>query len=476
MTKKIQTTTALVRAPTAAIDKFSDGFQNYLEDLGLPSDDVLAAVDERATVIGNVPKLVQSLTDEQRTDAMYMSKFIAACGAGLFDAALNFLWDEVVVRLRSRVAHFDLGYFLDTALPDPQTRKQFKTEDDLRSLSDDALIRGALKCGIISDIAYKHLDYIRDMRNWASAAHPNHVQLTGLQLAAWCETCVKEVLIKEPDGAVLEVGRLLENLRTQKLTANEVPAISTSLRRLRSDLVTALLRSIVGLYCDPRQEVRVRDNARLVARDVWDLATTSARAEVGLKYANYAANADVDRKKLAHEFLDLVDGLSFLPESDRAVEIATLVTRLESAHDGMNNFYNEPPIARELRKFIGVDGAVPPLVNDEYVRVLARCRIGRTSGVSNMASPLYDALFDLFSEPQIRAFVGVLERPEITTRLDNHGCAERFREIAAKLKGKVVDQPLRRVYELMLGAGDQQLPKLSLTTEFQRVVKASQPR
>jgi len=475
MSKRNQET-AIVKAPTAAIDRFSDDFQNYLVGLGLPATNVLAAVDERSKIIRNLPELVATLSDEQREGAMYMSKFIAACGAGLFDAALNFLWDEVVVRLRTRVAQFDLGYFLDTAVPDPQTRKQFKTEEDLRSLSDDALIRGALKCGILSDIAYKHLDYIRDMRNWASAAHPNHVQLTGFQLIAWCETCVKEVLIKEPDGAVLEVGRLLENLRNHKLVADDVRAVSASLRKLPSDLITALLRSIVGLYCDPRQDVRVRDNARLVARDVWDLATTSARAEVGLKYANYAANADLDRKKLAQEFLDLVDGLAFLPESDRSVEIATLVTRLESAHDAMNNFYNEPPIARELRKFVGADGAVPPLVNDEYVRVLSRCRIGRPSGVSSMALPIYDALFDLFSEPQVRAFVGVLDRPEITGRLDSRGCAEQFREIVTKLKAKVVDQPLKRVFELMLGAGDQQLPNLAKTTEFQRALKASRPR
>jgi len=469
--------TAIVNAPMAAIGKFYDVFQDYLVELGLPATGVLAPVDERLKIIRNLPELLATLTDEQRDGAMYMSKFIAACGAGLFDAALNFLWDAVVVHLRTRVAQFDLGYFLDTAVPDPQTRKQFKTADDLRSLSDDALIRGAVRCGILSDIAYKHLDYIRDMRNWASAAHPNHVQLTGFQLIAWCETCVKEVLIKEPDGAVLAVGRLLEKLRNHKLVADDVRAVSTSLRKLPSDLITALLRSIVGLYCDPRQDVRVRDNARLVARDVWDLATTSARAEVGLKYANYAANADVDRKKLAHEFLDLVDGgLSFLPESDRAVEIATLVTRLESAHDGMNNFYNEPPIARELRKFVGADGAVPPLVNDEYVRVLTRARIGRPSGVSSMALPIYDALFDLFSEPQVRSFAGVLERAEITGRLDSPGCAERFREIATKLKAKIVDQPLRRVFEMMLGAGDQQLPNLSKTTEFQRAVRASQPR
>lgn len=475
MSKKNQEM-AIVKAPTAAIDRFSDDFQNYLVKLGLPATNVLAAVDERSKIIRNLPELVATLSDDQREGAMYMSKFIAACGAGLFDAALNFLWDEVVVCLRSRVAQFDLGYFLDTAVPDPQARKQYKTEDDLRSLSDAALIQGALKCGILSELAYKYLDYIRDMRNWASAAHPNHAQLTGFQLIAWAETCVKEVLTKEPDGAVVEVGRLLDNLRNHKLTPNDVPAVSASIRRLRDDLVTALLRSIVGLYCDPRQDVRVRDNARLVARDIWDLANTSARGEVGLKYANYAANADLERKKLAHEFLDLVEGLAYLPESDRVVEIAALLRRLESAHDEWNNFYNEPPIARELRKFIGDDGNVPKLVNDEYVRILSRCRIGRPAGVSAMALPIYDALFDLFSEAQVRSFVRVLDRPEIASRLDSRRCAEQFREVATKLKAKVVDQPLKRVFEMMLGAGDQQLPNLARTTEFERAVKASRQR
>jgi hypothetical protein len=93
-----------------------------------------------------------------------------------------------------------------------------------------------------------------------------------------------------------------------------------------------------------------------------------------------------------------------------------------------------------------------------------------------MALPIYDALFDLFSEPQVRSFVRVLDRPEIASRLDSRSCAEQFREVATKLKAKVVDQPLKRVFEMMLGAGDPQLPNLAKTTEFQRAVKASQPR
>ena len=42
---------------------------------------------------------------------LYISKFIAACGAGLFDAAINFLWNETVVNLRNKVIRFDMDYF-----------------------------------------------------------------------------------------------------------------------------------------------------------------------------------------------------------------------------------------------------------------------------------------------------------------------------------------------------------------------------
>ncbi|NES06504.1 MAG: hypothetical protein F6K22_29025 [Okeania sp. SIO2F4] len=52
------------------------------------------------------------------------------------------------------------------------------------------------------------IDYIRDMRNHASAAHPNHNEITGLQLASWLETCIQEVIGKEPEGAVIEVKKL----------------------------------------------------------------------------------------------------------------------------------------------------------------------------------------------------------------------------------------------------------------------------
>ncbi len=53
-------------------------------------------------------------------------------------------------------------------------------------------MRAAREMGLISDVGYIQLDHIRDMPNFASAAHPNHNTLTGLQLVTWLETCIRE--------------------------------------------------------------------------------------------------------------------------------------------------------------------------------------------------------------------------------------------------------------------------------------------
>ena len=131
---------------------------------------------------------------------------------GLFDAALNYMWDETIQNLRTKVVNFDLGYFYDSVL-DAQRRPSFSTEDDLKRLDDWEFIKGCRHTGLIGDLGLSHLDYIRNMRNFASAAHPNQNQITGLQLITWLQTCILEVLGREPEGAALEVRYLLNNIR-----------------------------------------------------------------------------------------------------------------------------------------------------------------------------------------------------------------------------------------------------------------------
>ncbi|WP_330959489.1 hypothetical protein [Photobacterium sp. 53610] len=299
---------------TIDVDQFSNGLTTFLGDLGLPINQVLVPVTERARVINNLPDVITLIENGQRENSIYLSKFIAACGAGLFDAALNFIWDETVVNLRNKVIRFDIQYFYDSVVTDESRRKKLNDENDLVKIEEWELVRGCHLTGILSDIGFKHLDYIRDMRNWASAAHPNQNELTGLQLITWLETCIKEVIGKEPEGVAIEIKRFLGNIRNNVLSSTDADHIIVALEHMPQDLGTSLLRTLFGMYTAPNASVQVKSNIRLICKKSWSIAQDSVRFECGLKYATYASNGEVLRKDAANDFLTIVGGLPYLPQ------------------------------------------------------------------------------------------------------------------------------------------------------------------
>ncbi|PGF06126.1 hypothetical protein COM59_26305 [Bacillus pseudomycoides] len=457
------------------VDSFSEGLTQYLQELNLPHENVLVNTDERMDVIENLPRVVTRLSPEIKTGSLYISKFIAACGAGLFDAALNFLWNETVINLRNKVVRFDMDYFLNSTVTDAKRRATFKSEDDLKKLDEWELIKGCKDTGIITEIGYKHLDYIRDMRNHASAAHPNHNDLDGLQLTSWLQTCIKEVLAKEPEGPVLEVKRLLNNLRTNILTEADLPPIVANIEMLPTELIDSTIRAVFGMYTDPQLDVQIRNNLKLVASSLWMYCSSESKKNLGLKYAVFSANADLPRKAFAHEFLQFVAGLSYLPTEQIVVDMDQALDNLLMVHNGYNNFHNEPPHAKLLAAYVPPTGKIPSLVVNKYVKVLTMCAIGNGYGVSELAYHHYKELINRFSDIQILEFVKLLKDSDVTSRLQFTSCAQNFISLAQEFIPKTVDINLNKLLEMISKSTYKNVGKLGQDTQFnvflQKVIK-----
>ncbi len=107
-----------------------------LQGVGLPDDRVFVDVTERQVMLSNLPAVLTGLDADTLGRSHYISKMIAAAAVGLFDAALNYLWDELVYELRRRVYGFDLAYFYDIAAGTSDLRKHLKTEEDLIRIDD----------------------------------------------------------------------------------------------------------------------------------------------------------------------------------------------------------------------------------------------------------------------------------------------------------------------------------------------------
>lgn len=452
------------------VDQFTDSLNSYLDYLGLPSNDILVPVNERRKVIQNLPHVIEHIPSELKNKAAYISKFIAAIGAGLFDAALNFIWDETINNLRDKVSRFDLEYFYNSVITDSDRRNKFQTAEDLIKLDDWELIRGCHLIGVLSDIGFKHMDYIRNMRNWASAAHPNPHKLTGLQLASWLETCIREVIAKDIFGPVIEIKKLLHNIRTTTLLQNDIGPIVQNIKLLPHDLAISLLRTLFGMYVDPNVSATVKNNIKLIAKAAWDNSPEETKHEIGLKFSVYAANADIQRRNAAYNFLELVDGLSYLPPDTLALELNEKINNLFNAHIGFNNFYNEPPHAKILVKYVPDTGKIPDAVRHNYVKTLIMCRIGNGYGISWEARPYYDRLIEKFQEEEITIVVQLISDSDFVSRLQFPECAKNYKEICQQLRDRTTNQRIISAIDKIIETDNKQIYKLNRTSEMRRIL------
>ena len=234
---------------SADLQRFQDAILAQLEHVGLPTNGILVELDERRVLLANLGSAMRQLPEADRGQSLYISKMVLAGSVGLFDAALNYLWDETVNELRRRVAEYDLSYFFDIAVANNDVRKHLNNPEDLAQVQDADLLRACRELGLLSDDGYFQIDLIRYMRNHASAAHPNQVQLTGLQLANWLETCIRQVITLPPDWIAAHTGRLLANIKAAALDAT---ALATTASFSRNYQVIALtLSPRACLACTP---------------------------------------------------------------------------------------------------------------------------------------------------------------------------------------------------------------------------------
>jgi hypothetical protein len=307
------------------------------------------------------------------------------------------------------------------------------------------------------------------MRNHASAAHPNQNDLSGLQLLSWLQICIREVLSKEPSGAVIVVGRFLRSLREEAFAANAIAPIAQAVQSLPPELAVSLLRNVFGMYCDQTLGTQVRTNIQLIAPAMWAVVDAPAKHDIGFKHASYSANGEVNKATLAHQFLEVVGGLAYLTEDVRALELNSLINSLHTAHNGFDNFYTEAPIAQSIRHYIPANGQIPDGVKSNYVKVLVMCRIGNGYGVSWAARDTYDALIGQFQDAEIKLFCHLAMDPHVSSRLQAAQCAQHYQELAEGFVARTSNQALKQVLEFIVGFRQDLLHKMGLTADFKKL-------
>jgi hypothetical protein len=446
-------TVAIPQASELAAD--TDVFLRYLDNLNLPVDNVIASTEERQVLATNLPQFVNALPPELRKEARYLSKFVGATAIGLFDAALNYVWNEVVLNLRKKASIYGVDLFFDAAVGG-KARQAFKTEDDLAGIKDSVLLDTCRKLELISDVVYRKIDHILTMRNEVAASHPNVEAIGGFELLGWLQTCVKDVLQDSLSESAIRIKSLVGNLKS-----TDAPIDATVQQRLKEELkflalphVNNLTISLFGMYVDPNSDQVLRKNISFIAKDVWDCCSETVKTSIGAKIDGYRTNLENGRLDKGVEFLTIVGGLRYESLSTRIINLTSYSDQLLSAHHGYDNFYNEPQYIAEILQYCKKAEDIPVEVRDKLIKTVVKCRIGRglsyCDGVSPSGKAMYDQFIRILNDEGIVWLIIALFSPEICSKLTNTICQKHLTSILEICKEVAVSERLEEILDYLL--------------------------
>lgn len=441
-------------ALTTSVQSLSGPIASFLEHHDLPTENVLNPLIERKTVIDAFENAISVLPKDSREKAYYLSKFVVAISVGIFDSALNYLWDETILALRRLVEQTDLLYFFDVAEKNPSRRSRLSTAEDLPRVEDSALIETCVRIGLLSAVNGERLRHINYMRNHASAAHPNGVELNGAEMVGWLSNCLRHAITAKPDPAVLQMHHFLVTVRERAITAKDVALHEQDLRKMQTSRVDDLLWTLFGLYADPNLAAQARANIDLLAPVVWALASEQRRYHVGIRHAEYARRSDTTRRDLAMTFLKNVGGEAYRATDIVTADLMEKLRALRTAHNGPRNFYAEAPHAAALEESLPVTGVVPKAVLSEWVSIVTQCYVGNGlgyyEGVDRGALPFYKKHIDRFGDREIVEFLRAMIDPVFVADLASAKAQSRLHMLAKALREKAQDVYVVQAIDIIL--------------------------
>ena len=482
MDKLILTDGQIVLIPTGntpenvenSIAAFNQPLANLLQHMGLPTENILSPIEERRKVIYALESTIEILPLEDRLKSTYLSKFTVAVSVGLFDGALNFLWDETIKALRRLIANFDLQYFLIVAQTVNNKYKNLTSLEDLEAIGDHDLLEICRRIGLVSDINYKRLENVNYLRNHVSAAHPNDNAVSGIEMLSLLESCLKYAITAKPDHSVIQIKQLFENIRTKEIPVADFPIIGADLIKQPQERIDDFILSIFGVYTDPRTDAPVRKNIDRLTPHIWQNISEETKYLIGSKFGVYRKNGDVDRKDAVQKFLETVNGLNYKDEDSLSAELFEKLQNLKTVHFEWGNFYNEYSHAKSIETSIPTTG-VPDSVRKFFVKVICLCYIGNGKGyyegVDKAAAPYYNKFIEAFTISEVRDFLQLFTDPEFVTDFNYSKPDARIRGLVTFFKTKTKDTHINKVLDLIHVFPKHALQNLASDTRYKDALK-----
>lgn len=400
---------------------------------------VLASDEQISYAWNGLPRQLQLVPVAYRNELI--ARMCVAVQAGLFDSALNYIWNVCVMALRDKVRHFGL-----TAISQIE-RKEFD-ETDLVELRDAELLDLCLNLNLITEEGFFYLSQNRELRNNFSAAHPNIGFINDTELIAFLSRVTQFALggLTNPRGVDLQA--LIHSIQKARFASEQIDYWSGRIEGTHEAQRQTIFSTIHGICCDGSVKEYARLNSLDLSRTLSHLLTPKIESALIDKHSEYLAKGDSERTAASRNFFTELARLGLLAEPERHSIITVHCKRLMSAHQAYDNFHNEPPFAQQLC-LIALQAEVPSTAKHEYVNTVTSCFIGNGYGVSTGAFQFYEQMVRAFSSKEIQYFfAAAIDSKGVVGRRIMHSrdCARNFAKAVSLLDAQSIPTTYQMVY------------------------------
>lgn len=391
------------------------------DSLGVPRD-ILASDQEIKTAWNNLPGVMNKIPPALRTEGL--ARMCVAVAAGLFDSAINYIWNTSVIELREKVKRFGLP------VVEQLLSKSNFDEQALLDLKDSELLSLCLKLNLVTEDGYFFLDQCRDIRNNFSAAHPVVGKIDDHEFIGFANRCAKYALGDEHNPVGVDISSFMAAVKGTRFSEEQKNQWVQRIERTHEAQQYLLFGTLHGIYSDPASVELSRVNALMIAAEFAPHFTPKAKSDLINRHHDYIAKGDEKRHKASQQFFERLGMLALLGEHEFHSLLSNASKRLLGVHQAMDNFYNEPPFAERLLQ-LTQQGAIPDTVKEELVSVVVTCAVGNPYGVSNAAVPHYHNIIQGFSPNEVEIMLSLpAQKLIVSERLKSHdSCRRRFKKI-----------------------------------------------
>lgn len=372
-----------------------------INSFNLPRE-VIASDEEISYAWRELPREIKRIPIELRNELIF--RMCVATSVGLFDGAINYVWNAVVVNLRTQMKNFGLGLIAQTL------NKKFE-ESDLNDLRDSELLDMCYKLEILSEEGYFFLNQCRDIRNNFSTAHPSIAQIDDRELVNFISRCCKYGITPDYNLCGINLNEFISSVKGGRFDDIQISTWVSKLDNTFSAQRLLLYPMLFGLYCDPSSNETTRINALKISITSSQNFDDKIKSALIDQHHKYLLKSEDERVKASRLFFEKMGMLNLLNEHEQHSIIKNACNNLMQVHLAYNNFYNEPPFAERLQELVN-SMKIPDTVKEEYVTVVATCYIGNRYGICNAAENDYEIMIRNFSPKEISM---LLELPKNKT-------------------------------------------------------------